>query len=388
MSKKTDQKLQVAEIDNHSSTVTAIFLLGMPVAAITATIYYALTQPFNPWIWIAAVVYYYMTGMSITGGYHRLFSHCAYEAKAPVKLFYALFGAGAFQHSILKWSLDHRLHHRHVDTDMDPYSINKGFFYAHIGWMMQPQTYPANAAAFTRDLERDKIVYWQHRYYMPIAIFMAFGFPMIVGGLLGSWLGGLVVIGALRLCALHHSTFFINSWCHTFGKKNYTDEHSAKDSLLMAFFTFGEGYHNFHHTFANDYRNGIRWYHWDPTKWAIRFTALCGMAKNLRTTPDHAILAKKMQMDESQVRQKLSHRWEVALEERITLLKQNVATAQAKWLHLKEEYQALKKSYSDASHARLEELRAEMKRARREFQWHWDEWRSYHTTLVAARVRI
>lgn len=381
-------QLHTQQIDNHSTWASRIFLTGTPIAAVALTAYYLATQPFQPAIWIFGIVYYYMTGMSITGGYHRLFSHCAYEAKTPVKLFYAFFGAGAFQHSILKWSLDHRLHHRHVDTDLDPYSISKGFYYAHWGWMMQPQRYPANVAAFTRDLERDKIVYYQHKYYIPLAAAMAFGFPMFVGWCLGSALGGLAVAGVLRLVLLHHSTFLINSWCHTFGKKNYTNDHSAKDSLLMAFFTFGEGYHNFHHTFANDYRNGIRWYHWDPTKWAIRLAALCGMADNLHTAPDNAILAKKMQMDESHVREKLSHRWEVALEEKITHLKQNVAVAQAKWLHLKEEYRTLKKTYSEASHARLEELRAEIKRARREFKWHWEEWRAYHMTLTAAPVRI
>lgn len=382
-------QLQTKEIDNHSDWVTRIFLLGTPVLAVALTGYYIATQPFSPAIWIFGLVYYYMTGMSITGGYHRLFSHCAYEASKPMKVFYALFGAAAFQHSILKWSLDHRLHHRHVDTDADPYSINKGFFFAHIGWMLNYQTYPDNASAFVRDLERDKIVYYQHKYYILIASVMCFIFPMFVGWMLGSALGGLAVGGLLRLVLVHHATFLINSWCHMFGQKNFSSEHSAKDSAVMAFFTFGEGYHNFHHTFANDYRNGIRWYHWDPTKWAIRLSAAVGLAKNLRTTPDNAILVKRLQMDENHVKEKWSHRWEVALEERITHLKQNVSIAQAKWLHLKEEYQALKKSYSDASYIRLEELRAEMHRARREFKWHWEEWRAYHTQLlIAAPARI
>jgi stearoyl-CoA desaturase (delta-9 desaturase) len=381
--------LQTQDIDNHNYWGTRIFLVGTPIAALALTAYYCTTQPFSIAIWIFGIVYYYMTGMSITGGYHRLFSHRAYDASTAMKLFYALFGAAAFQHSILKWSLDHRLHHRFVDTDADPYSIKKGFFYAHLGWMLKPQTYPANAAAYVRDLEKDKVVYYQHKYYIPLATFMAFGFPALVGWTLGSALGGFVVAGVLRLVLLHHATFFINSWCHYFGRKNYTNEHSAKDSHVMAFVTFGEGYHNFHHTFANDYRNGIRWYHWDPTKWSIRFASMIGMAKNLRVTPDTAILEKRLQMDESNIRERLSHLWELHLEERIVHLKQNVSIAQAKWAHLKEEYYALKKSYSDASRARLEELKAEMKRARYEFKWHWEEWRAYHShLLVLAPARI
>jgi stearoyl-CoA desaturase (delta-9 desaturase) len=382
-------ELQTKEIDNHSCVVTRVFLFTTPVVAIALTAYYLATQPFSPTIWIFGVIYYYMSGMSITGGYHRLFSHRAYDASTPMKVYYALFGAAAFQHSILKWSLDHRLHHRFVDTDADPYSIKKGFWFAHIGWMLNPQEYPANAEAYVRDLEKDKVVYYQHKYYLPISIFMAFFFPMLIGWTMGSALGGLAVGGFLRLVVLHHATFFINSWCHMWGKKNFTKEHSAKDSHLMAFVTFGEGYHNFHHTFANDYRNGIRWYHWDPTKWSIRFASLIGMAKNLRVTSDEAILEKRLQMDVSTVKEYLSHSWEIHLDERISHLKQNVSIAQAKWMHLKAEYQAMKKSYSDASRARLKELKAEMRRARYEFKWHWEEWRAYHShLLVLAPARI
>src|SRR5882757_2331953 len=128
--------------------------------------------------------------------------------------------------------------------------------------MLREQVYPKGAEAFSRDLQKDPIVAFQHKYYMPIAIGMCFFLPMGLGALMGSALGGLAVAGFLRLVLVHHFTFFINSWCHMFGRKPYTSEHTAKDSFLMALFTFGEGYHNYHHTFANDYRNGIRWYHW------------------------------------------------------------------------------------------------------------------------------
>ena len=139
-----------------------------------------------------------------------------------------------------------------------------------MGWMLEDQQYPPNPEAYVRDLQRDPIVAFQHKYYGSIAIFMCFFLPMGLGWLFGSALGGLAVVGVLRLVLVHHATFFINSLCHTWGARTFTDQHTAKDSAIVALFTFGEGYHNFHHTFANDYRNAVRWYHWDPTKWLIR----------------------------------------------------------------------------------------------------------------------
>ncbi len=381
--------MKTKEISNHAVWISRAFLLVTPVVAIVLTTYYVLTTPFQPAIWALGLFFFFATELGITGGYHRLFSHRAYDANNFVKWLYAIFGAAAFQHSILKWSMDHRIHHRFVDSDMDPYSISKGFYYAHMGWMLEDQTYPENATAYIRDLKNDPIVMFQHKYYIPIAVFSCFIVPMLLGWAFGSALGGLAVVGFLRLVLVHHATFFINSFCHTFGRKTYADDHSGKDSAILAVLTCGEGYHNFHHTFANDFRNGIRWYHWDPTKWLIQTFAFFGMVTNLRVTSDEKILAARLTMDESRLKEKWSHRWEVAFDERMAQLKERVSAAQIKWMELKKEYNALKKSYSEASRARLESLRAEMKLARIEFKMYWAQWRTYHSfLLVAAPARI
>src|SRR5262249_39769353 len=149
-------------------------------------------------------------------GYHRCFSHRTFEARPWLRWFWALFGAAAFQNSILIWSRDHRVHHRFVDTDLDPYSINKGFWYAHFGWMMFTPCTTVGLEPYGRDLEADRIVMFQHRYYIPVAIAMGFLLPWGLGYLLGSALGGLAVAGTLRIVVGHHFTFFINSWCHFF----------------------------------------------------------------------------------------------------------------------------------------------------------------------------
>ena len=230
-------------------------------------------------------------GLSITAGYHRLWSHRAYEANTVMRFILAVGGAFALQNSILHWSSDHRVHHRHVDNnDHDPYSARRGFFYSHIGWMLreyQPECYSDYSNC--RDLQKDKIVMWQHKYYVPLALATNVGLPLLFGLIHGDIWGALLLVGVVRLVLSHHTTFFINSLAHLWGSQPYTDKNTARDNGWLAFLTFGEGYHNYHHIFEYDYRNGIRWWQFDPTKWLIKSCAWLGAAKNLRTCSEDRI---------------------------------------------------------------------------------------------------
>jgi len=242
----------------------------------------------SQWLW--ALVFLYLNGLSITGGYHRLWSHNSYQAKPALRAFFALWGAGALQHSILVWCSDHRRHHRYVDDNArDPYSAGRGLWFSHMGWMLRH--YPTNTEDFSnvKDLQRDPIVIWQHRHYLPLTLMMNIGLPLLVGLWHGDIIGTLLLVGILRLVINHHVTFFINSLAHFWGTRPYTEENSARDNGLLAFLTYGEGYHNFHHLFQNDYRNGIRWYQWDPTKWMINLCVYCRLAGNLVRVPNFRI---------------------------------------------------------------------------------------------------
>ena len=182
-----------------------------------------------------------------------------------LKVFYLLFGAMAFQNSVLVWASTHRIHHANVDeVDHDPYSINRGLWYAHIGWMLRD--YPSAKTDFSnaRDLLEDRLVMLQHRYYLPLALFMNIGLPMLIGLAAGDVWGYLMIAGLLRLVVNHHVTFLINSLAHYWGRRPYTVENTARDNDLLAFLTYGEGYHNYHHLFQWDYRNGVRWWQYDP----------------------------------------------------------------------------------------------------------------------------
>ncbi|WP_395341506.1 acyl-CoA desaturase [Ningiella sp. W23] len=258
---------------------------------------------------IVAVALFFFTGMSITAGYHRLWSHKTYDAHPIVKVFLAIGGAMAVQNSILHWSSDHRVHHRYVDeNDKDPYSAKKGFWFSHIGWMLRE--YQAERYSDYRnckDLQKDKVVMWQHNHYLAIVLGANFGITALLGFLNGDVLGMVLIAGVARLVAVHHVTFFINSLAHIWGSRPYTDSNTARDNGLLAFFTFGEGYHNYHHIFEYDYRNGIHWWQYDPTKWLIKALSWLGLTSNLRTTPEERIEKAKLQMQLKNAKTKLVH---------------------------------------------------------------------------------
>jgi len=248
--------------------------------------------------------YFAATGLSITVGYHRLFAHSTYKTNSVVRFFLLFFGAAAFQQSALQWSSQHRDHHRFVDTDRDPYSIGKGFFYAHIGWLIfwKYETNYDNV----KQLQNDSLVMHQHRYYNQWAIGAGIAAPALIGLLTGHLLGALLIGVGLRLTLVYHTTFFVNSVCHMFGTATYDIDSSARDNWFTAIFNFGEGYHNFHHRFAVDYRNGVRWYQFDPGKWTIAILEKLGLAWDLRRVSNFRILAARFAGEETRVTRWLS----------------------------------------------------------------------------------
>jgi stearoyl-CoA desaturase (delta-9 desaturase) len=283
--------------------VSITFLLGTLLIAAIGTPWYMATAGLG-WPEVATfLVLWIFTGLSVTAGYHRLFAHKTYQAAWPVRLFFLVFGAGALENSILFWAADHRVHHAHVDEERDPYNIQKGFWWAHIGWIFfENEEVPRSVV---RDLEEDPLVRWQDRWYGLIGVFVAFGIPLIVGLLTGRVLGCLLIGGVLRVVVSHHGTFFINSLCHMIGRRPYSREHSARDSPIMAVLAFGEGYHNYHHSFPFDYRNGVKVWQFDPAKWAIFLLSKVGLARELRRAPEAAVLKAKIEVQFEKAKERL-----------------------------------------------------------------------------------
>ena len=195
--------------------VTAVIFTLTPLAAVTVVPWYGFTHGYSLTAWLIALACLWAGGISITAGYHRLWAHRAYQAHWSVRLFFMLFGAMSLQNSILIWASQHRTHHRFVDDwDKDPYSAKRGFWFSHMGWILR--NYPSGENDFTnaKDLERDPMVMFQHRFYLPLTLFMNIAFPLLLGWAVGEVWGVFLLAGLLRLVVNHHFTWFINSLAH------------------------------------------------------------------------------------------------------------------------------------------------------------------------------
>ncbi|MBE0364854.1 stearoyl-CoA desaturase (delta-9 desaturase) [Pseudoalteromonas ulvae UL12] len=257
------------------------------IAALVLVPWYGITYGFSFANWAAFVGCMFFAGLSITAGYHRLWAHKTYDAHPVIQFIFAIGGAFAIQNSALHWSSDHRIHHGQVDDPIkDPYAATNGFWYSHIGWMLRDyQGDHYSNYDNCRDLQKNKIVMWQHKHYLLLTLISNIGLPLLLGLMFGDIWGMLILAGVLRLVLSQHFTFFINSIAHIWGTRPYTESNTARDNGLLALFTYGEGYHNYHHIFASDYRNGIRWWHYDPTKWMIKSLSYIGLTSKLKTTP-------------------------------------------------------------------------------------------------------
>ncbi len=336
------------------------------------------------WFQIALfVIFFSAASMSITLGYHRLFSHMAFKAKWPVKLGVLVFGASAFEGSAVEWCTDHRTHHKHVDHDDDPYDISKGFFHAHVGWLLF-KLRPIPPMDNIPDLLADPLVMWQHRYFPLIGAVVNLVFVPAIGWLWGGWqsaLGALLIGSIFRVVCVQHSTFCINSFCHMLGKRPYSTKHSARDSWITALFTFGEGYHNYHHEFQHDYRNGVKPWQFDPTKWAIWTMSKLGLTSNLRRVPDEKIqlaeIAEKHRQLEAVIASRPARRCETT-HRLLQTAQERLHKAAQNWEQRKAEYVRATEKKIEASKEKLAQLQRDFEEAADNLRRAIQEWQEAH----------
>jgi stearoyl-CoA desaturase (Delta-9 desaturase) len=324
--------------------VNIIFLTLTPIIGVAGTALYTWKFGFAWWMLALLVTMYLLVGMSICAGYHRFFSHKSYEASPLVQAFFAFFGAMSAENSILWWSAQHRVHHKHVDQDWDPYNITRGFWWAHILWIFHRNPDAGNFDN-SPDLLKNPIVMWQHRWHKVILILGGFGIPTLIGAMFGHPVAGLLWGGFLRIFVIHHTTFFVNSLAHQLGKPVFNHEVSARDNWFVALMTLGEGYHSFHHRFPADFRNGIRWYQWDPAKWFIGTLKAIGLAKSLRATApaqiEQARLAAALREVESRL-EVVRHPHVDEIRRRLAKAKEEIEASFALWRqHLEERARGL-----------------------------------------------
>lgn len=266
-------------IDYPTMSLFILINLGTLIGLPTFAYFYGYT-----WVdWTLFGLLYLITGLGITVGYHRLMAHRSFNCHNWVKALLLIAGGLALQNSALKWASAHIRHHARCDEEEDPYNAQLGFWYSHCGWLFYRDPY-ANDDKYASRLRQDPVVMWQHRYYIPIVL-SGLVVPFLVGFLYSGWIGGLscfLLAGVGRTFFVLNSTFCINSICHLWGSQPHGASDSSRDSWWVSLLTFGEGYHNYHHMYQSDYRNGPRWYNFDPSKWLIWTMNKLGLAYDLR----------------------------------------------------------------------------------------------------------
>ncbi|KAI9138515.1 hypothetical protein BKA69DRAFT_1091005 [Paraphysoderma sedebokerense] len=266
---------------------------------------------------IACFIYYQLCMFGSTAGLHRLWSHGSYKATWPYRLFWAVITAGTAQWDIYWWSLMHRAHHRWLDQDNDPYCARKGLFFSHMGWLIFKNDLKDLHKIDMSDLLADPVVVWQRKYYVPLGIFMTFIFPTVLAGFgWNDWVGGFVYLACARLVAVQHTIFCVNSLAHYFGDATYDDTRTPRDNIIMALLTLGEGYHNFHHEFPDDYRATTSYFQYDPSKWMIRFFSFFGVTYDLKRVAINEVHKTELLMKEKVIAErKKTIDWGKPLEE-------------------------------------------------------------------------
>jgi stearoyl-CoA desaturase (Delta-9 desaturase) len=255
-----------------------------------------------------AFVLWPITGNGITGGVHRLWAHRSYKASFPLRVFLMLTNSIANQGSIWHWARDHRVHHKHSETDADPHNAQRGFFFAHMGWLFikkHPAVIEAGKKLNFDDLASDPVVVFQKVLDPWFALFMCFVFPGLVCMLWGdNFWNGYWVAGALRYIWVLHCTWMVNSAAHFFGDHPYDPKSWPAENAFVSFLAVGEGWHNWHHKYPFDYAAsefGIE-RQYNPTKLFIDICVSLGLASDckratgawskLRILRDQEILAE------------------------------------------------------------------------------------------------
>lgn len=270
-----------------------ILAITLPLAGLVAAL--ALMWPLGfGWVQLGLLVSMYtLTGLGITVGYHRLFTHRSFETNRFVTFIVGVLGSMAVQGPILTWVATHRSHHQHSDGQDDPHSPNvhgeglrnviRGWWHSHMGWMLRPD-YP-NLERYVPDLKRDRLVRWLSRTF-PLWVALGLFLPAALGGLLTmSWTGALLGFlwgGLARVFLIHHVTWSVNSVCHLWGRRPYESHDKSRNNALFGILAFGEGWHNNHHAFPTSARHGLRWWQFDASYLVIRGLELIGMARRVR----------------------------------------------------------------------------------------------------------
>jgi len=301
LSREIDEPVQ---LNSLGMRITIGVFVVVPLLAVLAAIPVA-WGGFLSWVDVALVVIFWtITALGITVGYHRYFTHGSFKANRPVKIALALMGSYALEGSLDQWVADHRKHHKFSDEVGDPHSpwrfgtsrkaVAKGLYYAHVGWFFDDEN--TSIEKYAPDIAADKDLRALSRYF-PAIVVMTFLLPALLGGLLTwSWLGALTALfwaGFVRVALVHHVPWSINSICHVFGNRPFASRDLSSNVAWLAVPSFGESWHNFHHVDQTSARHGVLRGQLDLSALVIKGLEKSGLASDVRW-PSPERIARKL----------------------------------------------------------------------------------------------
>ncbi|XP_063530096.1 acyl-CoA Delta-9 desaturase-like [Cydia strobilella] len=249
---------------------------------------------------IFTIFLYVTTFLGIAAGAHRLWSHKAYKAKWPLQLILMIFHTSALQYSVINWVLDHRMHHKYVDTDADPHNATRGFFFSHIGWTMvdkHPEFERKSKGLDLSDVEANPILRFQRKYYVILVTIIRFILPTVVPVYFWdeTWKNAIFVPVLFHNVCIFNAVALINSALHKWGYRPYDKNMLASEMNFLTPITLGENYHNYHHAFPWDYKTSeLSGGTFMLTTAFINFFAKIGWAYDLKTISDDVIQKRVM----------------------------------------------------------------------------------------------
>lgn len=283
----------------------------LPIIGTVAAFAFLAVKPFGITEFALLFSMWLVTGLGVTVGYHRLFTHRTFKATPWVSWLLAILGSMAGQGAVISWVALHRRHHEFSDRDGDPHSPNlsgdgfvgavRGLAHSHFLWMRRHE-YP-NVVHYAPDLIKDRgLVRVARLYYYWVALGLLI--PTVIGGLVSlSWTGavsGLLWGGLVRIFVLEHIVWAINSFLHMFGTRPYESRENSHNGGIFALATLGESWHNNHHAFPESPSFGLDWYRLDPGFWLIKFLAVCGLAWDLKVPSADRMAAKRISVNTDQ----------------------------------------------------------------------------------------
>lgn len=273
------------------------------------SLYIILIVPFLAFIWVTSIIgwsnislvnylivaaFYFIRGLGVTMGFHRLFTHNSFQTTRGIKTMLAIAGSCSIEGPVTVWVARHRAHHQHADKPGDPHSPLEGLWHAHFGFL--PDEKDPDVKKYARDLLNDPIVAWVSRTFNYWVIFSLF-IPSIISGLITWNFYEIEIAFYLNLCSiclLHHATWGVNSICHTSGRRPFKVDDQSTNHALWAFLSLGEGWHHNHHAFPTSPRHGLMWWEFDFTWLIIKLLEKFGLAWNLKEPSQEAINAKRV----------------------------------------------------------------------------------------------